>query len=187
VTKKKLLAAIAGLLVTTGIVAGVFLVLRFVLQSAPLETVMSEQYGNRMIDFELTDMNGNMTPVSASSGKPKLINFWASWCPGCHDEAESLNRIYAKYKDEVEIISVNVTTEDTVEEAQAFLDAYDIQMPALLDEDGTVSAQYMITAIPTNFFVKRDGTIHKITYEITEAGAEAFIKELLVDNENDES
>ncbi|MDQ0063586.1 TlpA family protein disulfide reductase [Paenibacillus harenae] len=177
--KKKLLAALAGTIVSAALLIGGVQIYNYIEQSIPLETVITEQYGERMIDFELPDMAGNSIQVTASSGKPKLINFWASWCPGCKSEAEDLNHIYSKYKEEIDIISVNVTTEDSVEEAQAFLEAYDVQMPTLLDREGIVSAQYRITAIPTNFFVRADGTIGQITYELTKSGAEPFIQELL--------
>ncbi|OMF37670.1 hypothetical protein BK133_03765 [Paenibacillus sp. FSL H8-0548] len=177
--KVKLMAGIAGLLVSAGLIVGGWLIYQYVNDAASLEYVMSDHYGERMVDFTLEDISGQSTAVSATSGKPKLINFWTSWCPGCQNEAEDLNKIYANYKNNIEIISINVTANDSMEEASAFLDEYNVQMPSLFDQDGIVAAQYGITAIPTNYFIRADGTILKITYEISESSADPLIKELL--------
>ncbi|MEK3885473.1 TlpA disulfide reductase family protein [Paenibacillus sp. PL2-23] len=144
-----------------------------------LQFVKTEEYGKRMIDFTLEDQHGQSLTVSASSGKPKLINFWTSWCPGCKSEADDLNRIYEKYKDELEIVSVNITENDSMEEALAFMEDYQLQLPVLFDLDSVVSGDYSIIAIPTNYFIRADGTIQTVTYELSEQNAEPFLQELL--------
>lgn len=145
----------------------------------PLEYAMSDAYGGQMVAFALPDGNGEERTVDAGNGKPKLINFWTSWCGYCKREAPHLNAIYAKYKDSLDIVAVNVATSDSREEADRFLTEYNLTVPALFDEDGTVSAQYRVTSIPTNYFVRSDGTIEAITYEITEDNAEEVIRKLL--------
>lgn len=180
--KMKLLYTVSGLLVIAWLGATAWIVLQFMEDKENqqvLEQVKTDEYGSAMIDFTLEDQSGQEMTVASSSGKPKLINFWASWCSGCKDEADDLNRIYEKYKDEIEIISVNVTTSDTMEEALDYMDRYEVKMPSLFDTEGDVSWQYDITVIPTNYFVHADGTIEHITYELTEENAEPFLQELL--------
>ncbi|MCR2805929.1 TlpA family protein disulfide reductase [Paenibacillus soyae] len=179
--KMKLLYTVSGLLVVAWLGATAWIVFQFVEGRETPEVLeqVNTVYGGEMTDFTLEDQFGEPMDVSIASGKPKLINFWTSWCPGCQDEADDLNRIYEEYKDEIEIISVNVTTSDTMEDAMDFIEEYDVQMPVLFDLDGEVSGIYDITSIPTNYFVRADGTIEHITYELTEDNAEPFLQELL--------
>lgn len=145
----------------------------------PLEYVMIDSYGQPMIDFELNNIDSKLYSVTSESGKPKLLNFWTSWCRYCKEEAEHLNEIYSNYKDDLEIVSINLTSSDNKEDAMDFIKKYNFDFPILLDYEGTIASQYRITAIPTNYFVNSDGIIKVVTYNLTSSNSKDLIEEIL--------
>lgn len=122
-------------------------------------------------------------PISLADyqGKPIFINFWASWCPPCQAESPDIAKAYAKYGDKVQFIGVDLTAQDTLPDVTAFLEKYGIKFPIALDTKGTVANQYQVMAIPTSFFVNRQGIIvdrivGAITPQILEADLEKISK-----------
>ncbi|SFL82063.1 Peroxiredoxin [Paenibacillus sp. 1_12] len=109
--------------------------------------------------FTLTALNGQTYSLDSLQGKPALINFWASWCEPCQTEAPEFSKLYELYKDRIEILAVNVTSKDRVEDAQAFVGKYEIRFPVLLDTKAAVTEAYNIAAIPTTYFVDENGII----------------------------
>ncbi|NQX65701.1 TlpA family protein disulfide reductase [Paenibacillus alba] len=145
----------------------------------PVDYIMSDRYDGNMIDFSLKDIDGRSHAITGNSGKPKLINFWTSWCKYCKKEAEELNKLYSKYGSEIDFVSVNVTTSDNVEDAQKFIREYHVGFPVLYDDKGTVSSQYRVMGIPTNYFVRKDGTILAVTEDVNFKNADELIKKLI--------
>lgn len=132
--------------------------------SQPIEEL--PKVGFKAPSFTLKALDGKSYSLPSSTGKPVIINFWASWCGPCRLEAPELVKLYDKYKRKLEIYAVNMTTQDTAEDAKAFADAFGFTFPVLLDDDKktTVSKRYRVQAIPTTFFVDKNGFIvDKIT------------------------
>ncbi|MDC3413836.1 TlpA family protein disulfide reductase [Aquibacillus sp. 3ASR75-11] len=125
--------------------------------------------GAQAPDFTLNGLDGEPTyKLSDLKGdKPVLINLWASWCPPCKAEAPDLVRLYEKYRDEMEIYAVNLTTADSVEGAQQFVNEYGIEFPVLLDEEGEVGKMYQAISIPTSYFIDRSGRVKNKMIGIT--------------------
>ncbi|MDR3585443.1 MAG: TlpA disulfide reductase family protein [Desulfosporosinus sp.] len=100
-------------------------------------------------------------PISLADyqGKAVLINFWASWCPSCQSETPDLVKASAKYGDKVQFIGVNLSSQDSLSDVTAFLEKYGIKYPIVMDTKGTVAQQFQTMAIPTTFFVNRQGII----------------------------
>lgn len=75
-------------------------------------------------DFVVYDSEGNAVQLSDFSGKPVVINFWATWCGYCVKEMPSLQKAYEAYGDEVAFMIINVTDghKETKEEAFAFVE-----------------------------------------------------------------
>lgn len=124
--------------------------------------------GAQAPNFTLNGLDGETYELSDLKGdKPVLVNFWASWCPPCKAEAPDLVRLYDKYREEMEIYAVNLTTADSVEGAQQFVDEYGIVFPVLLDDKGEVGKEYQALSIPTSYFIDRNGTIQNKMIGIT--------------------
>lgn len=116
--------------------------------------------GYRIPSFSLPSFPDNK-PISLKDyqGKPVFINVWASWCPPCQAETPDLVQAYAKYGDKVQFIGVNLTSQDSLPDVTAFIDKYEIKYPIALDTKGAVAQQYQTQAIPTSFFINRQGVI----------------------------
>lgn len=112
--------------------------------------------------FELTALDGKAYNVGGKREKPLVLNFWASWCGPCEEEAPQLARLYEKYKDQLDLYAVNVTKNDTVEEAKLFAKRYQFTFPVLLDEELAAAQKYRFTVIPTSFLIDRNGVVVEI-------------------------
>lgn len=115
-------------------------------------------------DFTLKTLDGNQVSLSQFRGHPVLINFWASWCAPCRLEMPELVRAYEAHKGEGFIVlAVNVTYQDSLEDAQRFVAEFDMTFPVPLDETGEVADNlYQVRGLPTSLFVDRNGLITKI-------------------------
>jgi len=103
------------------------------------------------------DQDGSLD-LSALRGNVVVINFWASWCVPCRDEAPALQAAWDRYRDRgVVILGVNV--QDLVPEAQRFLKEVKATYPIVRDRDNSVYRAYGLTGVPETFFVDRQGRI----------------------------
>ncbi len=109
-------------------------------------------------DFTLVDMDGEKHSLASYKGKPLIINFWATWCPPCRAELPSMNRAWAKLKDEgIAMVAVNVgESEDTI---FAFTGDYPIDFTVLLDESGDIINKWPIKGLPTTFVLDKEGKL----------------------------
>ena len=133
-------------------------------------------------DFTLTAFDGQLLTLSALHGHPLVLNFWASWCASCRAEAPALTRAYQTYRDQgLMIIGVNVTVQDNIENARAFVAEFAIPYPVVFDETGVVSlTRYGVVGLPTSVFVKADGVIQRVVMgELTTTALERYVSEIM--------
>lgn len=151
-----------------GIVAAVLIILVgaafYQHASAKKSTTDGEVYsqpGFQAPSFTLQAFNGKTYAYPPKDGKPVLINFWASWCGDCYKEAPDLTRLFQKYKDQIDLLSVDVAFNDNRMDAKHFAQKFGFPFPVLRDTDrtGGVTALYQVDPLPTSFFVDRNGTV----------------------------
>jgi thiol-disulfide isomerase/thioredoxin len=65
-------------------------------------------------DFELKSIDGKMVKLSDLKGKYVVIDFWGAWCYWCMKGVPQMKEYYAKYKDKVEFIGVDVRDKEEV-------------------------------------------------------------------------
>lgn len=129
--------------------------------------------------FSLIGLDGKTYKVEGKRNKPIVINFWASWCGPCQEEAPDLAKVYKKYKDQIDFYAINSTSNDQLGEAKKFVETYELPFPVPLDEKGVVSKQYQIIAFPTTFFIDKNGMIvHQVMGMLDEAELEKQVKKL---------
>lgn len=127
-------------------------------------------------DFTLPTLTGEKVRLSDSRGKLTILNFWASWCGPCKDEAPHLQTFYEENKDSIQLLAINVTAKDKLENAKQFVDNYNLTFPILLDETGDISTTYGAFTIPTTVFLNEDG---EIVHEIAGPLTEQYLKEIV--------
>ncbi len=86
-------------------------------------------------------------------GKPLVINFFGSWCDFCRLEAEDL-AAFAKQNPEAQVIGI--ASNDSEEDAAAFMAEYGMTYPLVVD-DGSLTAEYVINGWPTTIYFDAKG------------------------------
>jgi cytochrome c biogenesis protein CcmG/thiol:disulfide interchange protein DsbE len=114
--------------------------------------------GERIPDFSLETLDGSDVLTRGDfTGHPVVINFWASWCVPCKQEARLLEKTYEAYRDEgVTFLGVNI--KDAPADAQDFLDRYGIEYQIVRDPNEVLAGVLGVTGIPETFFIDDAGT-----------------------------
>jgi len=112
-------------------------------------------------DFTLYTFDGQEITLSDLKGQVVAINFWASWCPPCRDEAPYLEATWRKYRDQG-VVFLGVDYVDTDREALAYLEEFGITYPNGPDLGTRISQAYRIQGVPETFFVGKDGTLRGV-------------------------
>ena len=107
--------------------------------------------------FSMPLLDGGTFALAEQRGRPVLINFWASWCIPCEDEAAALERASKQYGGRVAFVGVNV--QDTESNARAFLRHFGVSYPNGRDASGEVAVEYGMSGVPETYFVAADGTL----------------------------
>jgi cytochrome c biogenesis protein CcmG/thiol:disulfide interchange protein DsbE len=135
--------------------------------------------------FELSLPSGDAVDLRSLRGQVVVVNFWASWCPPCKAEMPSLERSYEAHQGQgLVILGVNTTYQDSLQAAVAFAYAEGVTFPILLDQDGETSRRYLVRALPTTFFIDRQGVIRHVVVggPMSEATLTSTVRDLLRGN-----
>lgn len=144
--------------------------------------VPSPRVGFSAPDFTLELLGGGQITLSDLRGKAVVINLWASWCPPCRAEMPAIQNVYDKNKERgLEVLAVNTTYQDSERAAASFIDEFNLTFPIPLDRTGTVSRQYQLRALPSTFFVDRQGVIQKVIIggPMSETTIQTAVEEIL--------
>jgi thiol-disulfide isomerase/thioredoxin len=135
--------------------------------------------GDPMPEVAWPDLQGNLVRVSDYTGRPVLINTWATWCPPCKSEMPLLDRFYQQYKDQgLVVLAVNGSEEP--DKVSKFIQESKFSFPVLLDVTGEAISKLGIVNFPTSILVGRDGMVKYIYIgEITEKTLREVIIPLL--------
>jgi cytochrome c biogenesis protein CcmG/thiol:disulfide interchange protein DsbE len=96
--------------------------------------------------------------LSDLRGKGVVLNFWASWCKPCEEEAADLEAAWRRYKDKG-IVFVGVDYLDQDPSAKRYLEKFDITFPNGPDLASKISKRYTIRGVPETFFIDAEGNI----------------------------
>lgn len=103
---------------------------------------------------QLPLLGGGTLSSASLQGKPLVINFFASWCAPCQQEAPTLESLYQQYRAQgVQVIGVDYEDLDT--DAEAFVKQNGTSYPILRDPDGTLATQFGVRGVPETYFIDR--------------------------------
>jgi cytochrome c biogenesis protein CcmG/thiol:disulfide interchange protein DsbE len=109
--------------------------------------------------FELERLDRDGTLALASlRGKGLVLNFWASWCIPCKDEAPLLQAAWEQHRDRG-LVVVGIDAQDFRGDARRFAERYGLTYPLVYDGKGSTLGRYGITGFPETFFVDRQGRL----------------------------
>lgn len=115
--------------------------------------------------------------LASYHGKPILLNFWASWCPPCQEEAplmEATQKVLAKHGGTV----LGVTYQDAAPDSLGFIHEHALTYPNLRDPTGNFAHAYGTDQLPESFMINREGKIVDISRgEVTKAWLAHALKE----------
>ena len=129
-------------------------------------------------DFQLGLFDGGTFKLSEAlaTGKPVVLNFWASWCGPCADEAPLLQSAAQRRGQQFTFVGVNV--QDLDSDALAFLRKYGITYPNGSGNAGPVSVQYGMRGVPETYFIAPDGRLIRKWNTLTAADLDMLLAEL---------
>ncbi len=109
---------------------GVVAILLFIIGWALKQSSRSAlTIGSSIPEFSLTASDGTMLDSQALRGKVLVINFWASWCQPCQQEAATLQAAWKQMQPRGNVQFVGSNYEDELSSSAAFLKRYRITFP----------------------------------------------------------
>jgi len=125
--------------------------------------------GSSVPDFTLTLFSGyefnNAAEVKLSdlSGKVTVINFWASWCQPCADEAADLEAAWRSYEETGQVVFLGIDYVDTEPEARAYMTKFNLSYPNGPDMGARISQIFNRSlGVPETYFVDQQGVLRFI-------------------------
>jgi cytochrome c biogenesis protein CcmG/thiol:disulfide interchange protein DsbE len=105
----------------------------------------------------LSSRKGSEFGLDDFRGTPVVLNFWASWCGPCEEEAPFLSSAAKEYEDRVQFVGINI--KDAYDDAVKFVETHDLDYVHVRDENLSIYDDYGLTGQPESFFIDGDGVL----------------------------
>lgn len=120
--------------------------------------------GQEVPNFTLTTFEGDQISLADLKGKVVVVNFWASWCTPCEQEAADLEAAWRYYQPRGDVIFLGVNWTDTEPEAMGYMNKFDITYPSGPDLGTRIADRYRITGVPETYIIDRNGMLTYLQY-----------------------
>lgn len=131
-------------------------------KNASQKAIASIAEGSLAPDFTLKDLNGNGFKLSSlyHKGKYVIVDFWGSWCTWCIKGFPKMKEYYTKYKDRMEIVSVDCS--DKADKWKGAVQKHALPWQQVRSEDGTTEVIFGVKGYPHKIIISPEGKVLKI-------------------------
>ena len=110
-------------------------------------------------DLTMTDFSGRTWRIGDLRGKVVVINFWASWCDTCKDEAVALEKAWEQYSSRGDVVFLGLDYVDTDPDAKAYIKRYGITYPNGPDKATRWAQTFHLRGVPETYIIDRNGRL----------------------------
>lgn len=143
-------------LIIKGTIAVLFVALAVVVVQSMRERIVG--VGDTAPNFSITTTAGDTMTPRNFGGKVLVLNFWASWCPPCVEEAPSLNE-FAKTLKSSGVVVLGISVDRNDQSFQNFLKRFGVAYPIARDPEENISYRYGTYKIPESYIIDRNGKV----------------------------
>lgn len=108
--------------------------------------------------IQFKDLQGKVVDLGSLKGKVVFLNFWATWCPPCLAEMPSINKLYAQFKDDPDVVFLLVDADSKLPEAQKFMQKKKYNMP-VYEVASNIPEQLFKGSLPTTIVFDKQGRV----------------------------
>ena len=112
--------------------------------------------------FTITSFDGQTFGPAEMAGKVILVNFWASWCKPCEQEAPYLEGAWRYYQPRGDVIFLGIAWTDTDSASLDFMKKFDVSYPNGPDMATAISQAYRITGVPETYIIDKAGKLASV-------------------------
>src|SRR5439155_5682710 len=105
-------------------------------------------------------ISGHPISLANYTGKPIVLNLWASWCTGCYAEARAL-ATFARTHPQAQVVGIDI--QDSKDGARAFYRRFGWHHPSIVDSKGVIAARFGLQGLPATLFLDRE---HRVVARI---------------------
>ncbi|HET8565846.1 MAG TPA: TlpA disulfide reductase family protein [Solirubrobacterales bacterium] len=106
---------------------------------------------------------GGTGSLAEYRGRWVLVNFWASWCGPCKQEAPTLEKFQRRHGG-ADFTVLGIDSRDLTGDGRGFVRRYGLSYPQLRDGDGATAHDYGTTGVPENFLIDPQGKVRLLVH-----------------------
>jgi thiol-disulfide isomerase/thioredoxin len=125
-----------------------------------VQNILAIETNEKLPNFEVLDMDGNVSELADFHGKVVVIDYWATWCKPCRDEFKELEKVVHHFngnEDVVFLITNAYSSGDDFAKVTEFVSKNEYQLPFFKDQNGLATEAVQLESFPTLIIIDKKG------------------------------